>query len=159
VLPVSQSAEIESFLDKYSPEIAAQLREARSHLAGHFPHGFELVYDNYNALVFAFGASERSSCAVLSLAAYPGWVTLFFADGRALEDPEHLLEGAGVAIRSLRLKPLARLYEPGVQALIAAAKARALDALDMAPPLSTLVKSISARHRARRPTADERGQR
>ncbi|MBZ8138790.1 hypothetical protein CLD22_02610 [Rubrivivax gelatinosus] len=156
---MSESAEIESFLDKYSPEIAAQLREARSHLAGHFPRGFELVYDNYNALVFAFGASDRSSGAVLSLAGYPGWVTLFFADGRALDDPGHLLEGAGVSIRSLRLKPLARLYEPGVQALIAAAKGRALELLAGAPPLSTVVKSISARHRARRPAADERGSR
>jgi hypothetical protein len=59
---------IAGFLAKYTPEIAGQLREARKHLAKHFPRGFELVYDNYNALVFAYAPTERASDAILSIA-------------------------------------------------------------------------------------------
>jgi hypothetical protein len=44
---------IDGFLCKYTPEIKARLQESRSRLRGFFPRGFELVFDNYNALVFA----------------------------------------------------------------------------------------------------------
>lgn len=42
---------IAGFIDKYAPEIAAQLRDARQRLRAHFPRGVEMVFDNYNALV------------------------------------------------------------------------------------------------------------
>src|SRR5664279_2546591 len=84
---MSTEAEIATFLEKYSPEIAAQLRSARAKLQALFPRGCELVYDNYNALVFCFGPTDRASDAVLSIAGYPKWVTLFFAKGRMLQDP------------------------------------------------------------------------
>ena len=45
----------DSFLARYNPEIVAQVQEVRAHLAGRFPQGFELVYDNYNALAFGCG--------------------------------------------------------------------------------------------------------
>ena len=43
---------IETFVAKYTPAIAAQLRDARQRLRAHFPRGVEMVFDNYNALVF-----------------------------------------------------------------------------------------------------------
>ena len=147
-----QPSQVSEFLAKYTPEIAAQLLSARQQLAAHFPRGFELVYDNYNALVFGFASSERASDAVVSVAGYPKWVTLFFLQGKKLNDPTHVLEGSGAQVRSVRLQPLARLQEPAVQALIMAAKAAASSALDAAPPLSTVVKSVSAKQRERRPT-------
>jgi len=54
---------IDTFLARYTPEIAAQLREARARLRAAFPRGVEMVYDNYNALVFGIGAGERRSDA------------------------------------------------------------------------------------------------
>jgi hypothetical protein len=148
---MTQVTAIAEFLAKYKPEIAAQLQEVREHLAKHFPRGFELVYDNYNALVFAFASSERASDAILSVAGYPKWVTLFFAKGTTLNDPAHVLEGSGVQFRSVRLQPPTRLHDVAVQELICAAKVAASSQLDRAPPLTTLVKSVSAKQRARRP--------
>lgn len=142
---------IAGLLARYTPEIAGQLREARKHLAKHFPRGFELVYDNYNALVFAYAPTERASDAILSIAGYPRWVTLFFAKGATLDDPSHVLEGSGAQFRSVRLQPPARLREAAVQKLICDAKVAASRRLQAAPTLTTIVKSTSAKQRARRP--------
>jgi hypothetical protein len=150
---MAQARKVAGFLAKYTPEIAVQLQEAREHLAKHFPRGFELVYDNYNALVFAFASSERASDAILSVAGYPKWVTLFFAEGIKLNDPSRVLEGRGSKFRSVRLQPPSRLREAAVQELICAAKARAGSQLEAAPPLNTIVKSVSVKQRARRPAS------
>lgn len=93
-----------TFIAGYEPKLATELRAARKKMRAHFPRGFELVYDNYNALVFAFGPSLKSSDLVLSLAAYPRWVSLFFARGKSLPDPEKLLRGNGSQIRHAEFK-------------------------------------------------------
>jgi hypothetical protein len=147
---MTTEAEIATFLAKYSPEIAAQLRGARAKLQARFPRGCELVYDNYNALVFCFGPTDRASNAILSVAGYPRWITLFFAKGRTLADPAGLLQGEGSIIRSIRLGSPDDLDRPEVLALIAQAIHPQLPALEAAPPLRTLVKSISAKQRPRR---------
>ena len=149
---MSTSADIEGFLAKYSADVAAQLQGARAHLATHFPQGFELVYDNYNALVFAFASSERASDAVVSVAGYPMWVTLFFLHGTSLPDPEGVLQGQGSQVRSVRLSPSSRLLEPAVQTLIQAAKANN-PGFASAPQLSTLIKSVSSKQRERKPAS------
>ena len=146
-------AVIREFLAKYTPEVAAEAKDARKHLFDHFPQGFELVYDNYNALVFAFASSERASDAILSIAVYPKWVTLFFANGTSLPDPAKLLEGSGSKFRSIRLQPASRLHEPAVQNLIAAAKASVQAELGAADPLTTVIKSVSTKQRSRKPPA------
>lgn len=153
---MSQVTAISDFLAKYAPDIAEQLRETREHLVTHFPRGFELIYDNYSALVFAFAASERATDAIVSVAGYPRWVTLYFAKATALEDPPHVLEGQGTQFRSVRLQPLSRLYEPAVQGLIAGAKAAATSLLESAPPLTTVIKSVSATQRPRNPIRRKR---
>jgi hypothetical protein len=144
---------VEQFLAKYSPEISAQMQAAREHLAGHFPQGFELVYDNYNALAIGFSPSERASDVVLSIAGYPKWVTLFFLKGAALQDPEKMLQGAGSQVRSVRLLPASVLTQPAVQALIQASIASVGESLTTAPPLKTVIKSVSAKQRPRQPSA------
>ena len=66
------------FLGKYDRAIAASARAALACLRRRIPGAQMLVYDNYNALAVGFGPSERASEAVLSIAVYPRWVTLFF---------------------------------------------------------------------------------
>ena len=153
---MSTEAEIATFLAKYSPEITAQLSGARTKLQALFPRGCELVYDNYNALVFCFGPTDRSSDAILSVAGYPKWITLFFAKGRTLQDPAGLLQGDGSIIRSIRLGSPEDLDRPEVRALIAQAIQPRLPALASAPPLRTITKSISAKQRPRRPAASSK---
>jgi hypothetical protein len=141
--------QIDTFLAKYSPEIASQLRDARQHLRSLFPRGHELVFDNYNALVFAVSPSERSTDAFVSVAGYPKWVTLFFSHGVDLDDPEHLLEGTGSRVRSIRLKSADHLLQPAVRALIEQAATPLRHALLDAAPLSTTIKMVSAKQRPR----------
>ena len=73
----SVEVQIESFLAKYSPTLAGELRAARLRLRSLFPRGHELVYDNYNALVFGFAPTNRTAHGFLSVVGYPKWVTLF----------------------------------------------------------------------------------
>jgi hypothetical protein len=144
-------AQINAFLAKYSPEVSAQLSAARSHLRALFPRGHELVYENYNALVFGFSPTEHTPDAFLSVAGYPRWVTLFFFRGVNLHDPHDLLQGSGSQVRSIRLRSAQHLMEPEVEALIAQAILPHREALLRAAPLQTIVKSVSGKQRARRP--------
>jgi hypothetical protein len=144
-------AEFRSFLAKYTPEIARQMTAARRKLRSRIPRGFEFVYDNYNALVTGFGPAERPSSAMISLAAYPRWVTLFFLEGVALADPGGLLEGSGSRVRSIRLAGPATLDDSRVAALIEQALDRHAATFAAAPRLRTVIQSISARQRPRRP--------
>ena len=151
-----EPAAVASFLAKYEAGIAKQVQRARKHLAALFPRGFELVYDNYNALVFGFGPTERASDALVSIAAYPKWVTLFFLRGATLPDPHGVLQGTGSRVRSVRLEPMSVLYSAPVHKLLRRVSAQAQAAFALAPPLTTVVKSVSARQRPRKPSAPRR---
>jgi hypothetical protein len=144
-------ARLESFLAKYTQEIRGELVRARSRMRASFPRGFELVYDNYNALVLGYGPTARASDAVLSLAAYPRWVTLFFLHGISLTDPSGLLQGSGKQVRSIRLRSAEDLDSPAVVALVVQAAAAQRMAFEQAPRLTTVVKSVSKTQRPRRP--------
>src|SRR5262249_5959633 len=143
--------QVKAFIDKYTPQVAAQLRAARKDMRTLVPNGFELVYDNYNALVFGFGPTQRASDAVLSLAAYPKYVTLFFLRGVTLDDPKKLLQGNGKTVRSIRLQAPDLLRAPGIAALVRQAVARDAEAFAAASPLRMIVRSISASQRPRKP--------
>jgi hypothetical protein len=155
----AQTAErqVALFAAKYTPGIAASTMAARTKLRALFPRGFELVYDNYNALVFGYSPSERASEAIVSIAAYPRWVTLFLLRGAALKDPTSVLEGSGRQVRRVTLRAAGDLDSPAVRALIAQAAAPAAAKFAAAPALSTVIKSVSAKQRPRRPPHSSRG--
>ena len=143
-------AQLNAFLDKYSPEVVADARQALAFMRARLPTATRLVYDNYNALVIGFGASDKVRDIILSIALYPRWVTLFFLRGVDLPDPQGLLEGSGSQVRGVRLQPLSRLETPVVGALIdaAAANAKPLPETGQGP---LIIKSVSAKQRPRRP--------
>ncbi len=142
---------IAGFCDKYSPAIAAQMREARARLHALFPRGYELVYDNHNALVLGIGPTPRSADAVISVAGYPRWVTLFFLHAGTLQAPPGLLEPAGPGRLGLRLRSAADLSRPDVQDLLRQATEMQAAAFRSAPPLTTLIKAQAAEQQSRRP--------
>jgi hypothetical protein len=146
---MTDCAQIDAFVTQYTPEIAIQLRKARAHLRKLIPNGYELVYDSHNALVFAFGPTTRASDLVISIAGYPNWVTLFFAGGKALEDPRGLLEGTGATMRSIRLTPFSVLRSRPVRALIRQALESQADSFKLAPALTTVLKAIAPKRRPR----------
>jgi hypothetical protein len=146
-------ASIAQFLAKYTPEVAQFAVAARCKLAALFPRGFELVYDNYNALVFGIAPTQRTSDAIVSLAVYPRWVTLFFLKGASLVDPTSLLQGSGSQVRSIRLSSAADLDLPAVRELLAQASQPFASSFADAPALTAVVKSVSAKQRPRKPVA------
>jgi hypothetical protein len=143
-------AQLDAFIDRYTPELAGDARKALAFMAVRLPTATRLVYDNYNALVVGFGTSEKVGDIVLSIALYPRWVTLFFLRGTVVPDPHGLLEGSGSTVRGVRLQPISRLETPAVGALIDAAVANAapLPATGDGP---LIIKSVSAKQRPRRP--------
>jgi hypothetical protein len=150
--------QIAGFIASYTPEMASAIHACRSRMRSHFPRGFELVFENYNALVFGFAPSPRTADALISIAAYPRWVTLFFLNGTTLHDPTALLEGSGRQVRRITLNTPDDLDSAPVRALVAQAIKTVEPALAAAPALTTIVKSISAKQRPRRP-AEKNGAR
>ena len=146
-------AQLDRFLDKFTPEIAAQARVALRRMRARLPGAQELVYDNYNALAIGFSPTDRASDALFSIALYPRWVSLFFLqNGACLRDPDGYLEGSGNQCRHIKLKDPALLDSPGVQALIAQALELSPQPIDPGQPRRLIIKSISANQRPRRPT-------
>lgn len=144
-------ARIDAFLAKYTPELEARLRAARTRLRALFPRGHELVFDNTNALVFGISPTTSSRESFISIAGYPRWVTLFFLEGASLDDPQGLLEGEGKQVRGLRVPGPETFDDPAVQSLIAQAAAPRADALARAPALATTIKMVADKQRPRRP--------
>jgi hypothetical protein len=142
--------ELDSFIAKYSPEVAGLAGKAFAWMRRKFPAATVAVYDNYNALAIGFGTSERVPDAVFSIVLYPRWVNLFFLKGATLPDPDKLLQGAGNRVRSIRLENLAQLDDPKLLALLDAEAARS----GLIPGVGSgkiVIKSTSAKQRARKP--------
>ena len=147
----SPAEQVAGFIAKFDPAVAKLTRSARSVLRKRFPTAIELVYDNYNALAIGYSPTERTSDVMFSLAVYPRWVDLYFMYGRSLPDPDKLLQGNGKQGAFVRLDDLSVLDRPAVNALIAAAVRNAEPPLPARGRGYTIVKSISAKQRPRRP--------
>jgi hypothetical protein len=116
------ATQLRSFLDRFSPEIAALARAARAKLRKRLPGAIEMVYDNYNALVIGFSPTERPSDAILSVVIFPKRVSICFIQGKHLPDPDGVLMGGGNQVRFVRLDEDARILDtPPLRALIAEA--------------------------------------
>jgi hypothetical protein len=147
----SSRTQLAGFLGKFSPKVGAVARAALRKLNARIPGAIQLVYDNYNALAIGFSPSERTSHAVLSIAVYPRWVSLFFLRGIGLPDPGRRLRGAGKQVRHIVLASANDLDHPEIRALIAAALSRSTEPFDAAAPHRVVIKSVSAKQRPRRP--------
>ncbi|SRR5260221_8401853 len=145
--------QLDSFIDKFTPEVAALTRALMDKMKVRIPGAAILVYDNYNALAIGFGPNDKAGQAILSLAVMPRWVTLCLLWGVRLADPHQLLKGGGSRVRHVRLFAPDALDDPRIDALIAEALVRADVPIDPARPQRLIIKSISAKQRPRRPKA------
>lgn len=150
-MPDATARQVADLIARYTPEMAEAITACRRKLCARVPKGFELVYDNYNALAIGYAWADKASACLVSIAGYPRWVTLFFLYGKGLPDPEGLLQGEGVRVRSIRLQSPADLDRPAVRRLLDLALAPHEPDFAAAPPLQTLVKSVATQRRARRP--------
>jgi hypothetical protein len=148
---LSPELQLAGFLAKFTPEVAGQAEEILTRLRVRIPHALELVYDNYNALAIGFSPTERASEAIISVAVFPRWVSLFFLQAKDLPDPTNILKGEGNVVRHIVLPMPSALDEPAVQALIEEALSRAKVPLNPNTTHRVIIKSISAKQRPRRP--------
>jgi hypothetical protein len=146
-----EDVQLRTFIDRFTPEIAARGSAIIHRLRARLPNALLLVYDNYNALAVGFAPAERASEAILSVALYPRWVSLFFLQGAALPDPAGLLRGAGNVVRHIVLASPEDLDRPAISALIEAQLAAARVKLDPHATGKLVIKSVSAKQRPRRP--------
>lgn len=148
----SPATQVAGFIARFDPAIAKLVRASRSIIRRRYPTAIELVYDNYNALAIGYGPTERTSDAFFSLAVYPRGVSLYFLYGRRLPDPHKLLQGNGNRGAFVRLDNLSVLDDPAVKDLLEAAVKHAKTPLEKSGKGYTVVKSISAKQRPRRPS-------
>ncbi len=150
----SAEQQLASFIAKFTPEVASLTHSILARMRERYPTALELVYDNYNALAIGFGATERASEAIFSVAVYPKWVSLFFLNGKDLPDPDKLLQGQGIVARHIRLPSPATLDELSVKKMMLEATARAAVPFARQGAPRIIIKSISGKQRPRRPLED-----
>jgi len=148
---LSPTKQVAAFIAKFDPAIAKLVRSCRSVVRKRYPSAIELVYDNYNALAIAYSPTEKMSDVVFSLAVYPRGLDLYFMYGRSLPDPNGLLQGSGTQGAFIRLESVATLDEPKVIDLIQRAIKRQRPTFPANGRGYTVVKSVSAKQRPRRP--------
>lgn len=151
---MSAADQLKAFIAKFDAKDQRLIRAARSAMRKRLPTAHELVYDNYNFFVIGYSPSERPSDALFSIAARANAVSLCFLHGVQLPDPKKLLHGAGTQTRFVRLDSAERLADPDVEALVAAAIARAKPPLPTRSRGKLIIRSISAKQRPRRRPAD-----
>ena len=145
------AAQLEAFLAKFLPEIAATGRASLAKLRALLPEFDALVYDNYNALATAFSPNGKPGSAMLSLAVYPRWVSLFVS--ASLDDPQRILKGDGTRVRHIVLAGGAGdLDRPDIADLIGQTRERAGSLLSVGRKGQLVIRSISAKQRPRRPS-------
>jgi hypothetical protein len=150
-MDASAQDQLDGFIDRYSPPVAAVAREAFGRLRARLPGAVVMVYDNYNALAIGFGATDRPSQAFLSLALFPRRVNLCFLQGASLPDPHGVLTGGGRVARNVVLKVADDLDRPEIAELIGLAVAASPHPVARDVPGSILIRSVSAKQRPRRP--------
>jgi hypothetical protein len=151
IAAVSPAKQIAGFIAKFDPTIAKLTRACRAELRKRYPAAIELVYDNYNALAIGYSPTERTSDIVFSLAVYARGLNLYFMYGRSLPDPDHLLQGSGNQGAFIRLETVETLDEQKVMSLIERAVKRQRPTFPSKGRGYTVVKSVSAKQRPRRP--------
>jgi hypothetical protein len=147
---MTPQAQLDRFIDKFSPDVAKLGRAAIARMRKFLPAAQVLVYDNYNALAVGFGPTDRSTDIVFSIAFYPRWVSLFFAKGVGLPDPHKRLQGSGNLVRHVVLTEISVLDDPQIRELMQQARARSGASLQTGKRGPIVIKSISARQRPRR---------
>ena len=150
ILKDAAEDQVSAFISKFAPTNQKFIKSVRRALQKRLPAANELVYDNYNFFVIGYSSTERTSDAILSLAADANGVALHFYWGATLPDPEKILLGSGVQNRFIRLKPALTLNLPEVETLIADAIAHAKTPLATSGKGRLIVRSVSGKQRPRR---------
>lgn len=123
--PLTPEAQLQSFIDRFDPKDQKLIRSIRAAVRKRFPTANELGYDYGSHVVISYSATENAIDAVAAIDARADGVRLYLMQGPNFPDPKGLLMGTAGTVRYICLETASRLKHPDVEALIAAAIARA----------------------------------
>jgi hypothetical protein len=149
-LRATAETQLQSFINKFEPKHSALIRALRKVLRKRMPTANELVWDNYNFFVLSYGATERPSDCIVTIAAASNGVGLSFYRGASLPDPKKILLGSGTQNRFIRVESANVLARPGIEALITAAITQAKTPLPATGGGRLFIRSISVKQKRRR---------
>jgi len=146
----SAEAELRGLIAKFSPAHQGLIGTMRRSLRKRLPTAHEVVYEYADCFVISFSPNERGYAGVLAVRGSAKGVELYFNSGKALPDPDKLLQGSGKLARFIHMDRVSTLKRPAVARLIEEAIAS-----NSVPFASTgrgpvVIRSTSAKKRRRR---------
>src|SRR5579872_1525414 len=141
--------ELLQMLTAFPPEVQELALWLRDFVWDLYPNSNELIYDNYNALAFGWGLSDRLGDVFCSVAVYKT-VNFGFNRGHEIIDPEKKLIGNGNQYRYIKVPDKKDFPKTYMKMLLKQAHTNASMRLKEGKQTlkgQTNVKSISARKR------------
>lgn len=139
--------ELTALLRRYDPDVQAAAIATRAVVLGEVGPCHETIFQVYqnNVISILYSTTEkRMKDNVCLVVIYRDHVNLMFPRGVDMKDPRGLLEGAGIAMRHVKIRTTADTKRPGVRELIAQAKKRP-DLGKPAKPLTKVVTMLKAK--------------
>jgi len=116
----SPKAQFSALLSRFSPESIALGKKCLAKLGRAIPGATQIVYEYKHSVVVSVSPSDKGYEGILALSIYPREVRLYFQAGKALPDPEGLLQGAA-KVRFVVIEKASDLDKKEIQALLKAA--------------------------------------
>ena len=137
------------FLEPFPSHIRTNALLLRDFVWDLYPECNELIYDNYNALAFGWGLSDRLGDVFCSIACYKS-INFGFNRGHEISDPHKILLGNGNQYRYIKVSRLEDFPYPYIINLLHEAYVNALSRYKSGKNVirsETIIKSISAKKR------------
>jgi len=117
--------QLRSLIEKFDAREQAFIRSVRDAVRKRLPTANELVYDYGTFFVIGYSPNENPTDGIVSLAARPDGMRLYFMHGPKLPDPNKRLKGSGKETRFIHVEDANEMAHPDVEALFAATIERA----------------------------------
>src|SRR3977135_170678 len=104
-MPKEEIKDLTKFLKPFPAFVKEKALWLREFVWDLYPDCNELIYDNYNALAFGWGLSDRLGDVFCSIAVYKS-INFGFNRGHEIADPEKKLLGNGNVYRYLKVNDL-----------------------------------------------------
>ena len=159
-MPGSAPRELTDLLRRYEPDVRAIAIATRAAVLAEVGPCYETIFQVYGDSVISILYStteKRMKDNICLVVIYRDHVNLMFPRGVDMKDPRGLLEGAGKAMRHVKMLAVADTKRPGVRDLIRQAKKRP----DLGKPVKPLkdvvttmkAKTVNARLKPRAPAS------
>jgi hypothetical protein len=147
---LTPAAQLQSFVDRFDPQLQKLIRSVRAALRKRFPTANELAYDYNNSIVISYSPTDRGIDGIVAISARATGLVLYFNQGHQLPDPKKLLLGSGKQTRFVWVDAAGQLAHPNVEALIVAAIDHATVPLASQGKGRLIIRGAAAKPRPRR---------